>query len=143
MKGFLMNKTVLALLLATTALSSFAQAKKEVTFAHQDMVLPYRIAMESGEIEKATGYKINWRMFGGGGDVIKAMASVTCKWAKSAPAHWLQPPAKGKMSSWSGFWTTSPHRTPWSPATAPTSTDGKISSARKSLCLLCPPPTAR
>ena len=31
--------------------------------------------MESGELEKTTGYKINWRMFGGGGDVIKAMAS--------------------------------------------------------------------
>ena len=31
--------------------------------------------MESGELEKATGYKINWRMFGGGGDVIRAMAS--------------------------------------------------------------------
>ena len=52
-----------------------AQAKKEVTFAHQDMLLPYRTAMDSGELEKATGYKINWRMFGGGGDVIKAMAS--------------------------------------------------------------------
>lgn len=49
--------------------------KKEVTFAHQDMLVPLRIAMESGELEKATGYKINWRMFGGGGDVIKAMAS--------------------------------------------------------------------
>ncbi len=68
-------KSVLALLVAAGAASSFAQAKKEVTFAHQDMVLPYRIAMESAEIEKATGYKINWRMFGGGGDVIKAMAS--------------------------------------------------------------------
>ena len=52
-----------------------AQAKKEVTFAHQDMLLPYRTAMDSGELEKTTGYKINWRMFGGGGDVIKAMAS--------------------------------------------------------------------
>ena len=31
--------------------------------------------MAKGEIEKATGYKINWKMFGGGGDVIKAMAS--------------------------------------------------------------------
>jgi taurine transport system substrate-binding protein len=31
--------------------------------------------MESGELEKTTGYKINWRMFGGGGDVIRAMAS--------------------------------------------------------------------
>ena len=52
-----------------------AQAKKEVTFAHQDMLVPLRIVQESGELEKATGYKINWRMFGGGGDVIKAMAS--------------------------------------------------------------------
>ncbi len=54
---------------------AFAQPKKEVTFAHQDMLVPLRIVQESGELEKATGYKINWRMFGGGGDVIKAMAS--------------------------------------------------------------------
>ncbi len=54
--------------------TAFAQ-KKEVTFAHQDMLVPWRTVMESGELEKLTGYKINWRMFGGGGDVIKAMAS--------------------------------------------------------------------
>ncbi|MGH8829510.1 MAG: taurine ABC transporter substrate-binding protein, partial [Polaromonas sp.] len=47
----------------------------EVTFAHQDMLVPLRTVMESGELEKATGYKISWRMFGGGGDVIRAMAS--------------------------------------------------------------------
>ena len=52
-----------------------ALAQKEVTFAHQDMLVPLRTVMESGELEKSTGYKINWRMFGGGGDVIKAMAS--------------------------------------------------------------------
>jgi taurine transport system substrate-binding protein len=55
--------------------SASAQPKKEVTFAHQDMIIPYRVIMASGEIEKRTGYKINWKMFGGGGDVIKAMAS--------------------------------------------------------------------
>ena len=60
--------------LALFAQAAFAQAK-EVTIAHQDMLDPYRIVMESGELEKATGYKINWRMFGGGGDVIRAMAS--------------------------------------------------------------------
>ena len=65
---------IAALALAATG-SAFAQAKKEVTFAHQDMLVPLRIVQESGELEKATGYKINWRMFGGGGDVIKAMAS--------------------------------------------------------------------
>ncbi|MBL8342907.1 MAG: taurine ABC transporter substrate-binding protein [Rubrivivax sp.] len=67
----------LAALALTAALSTspaLAQ-KKEVTFAHQDMLVPLRTVMESGELEKATGYKINWRMFGGGGDVIKAMAS--------------------------------------------------------------------
>jgi taurine transport system substrate-binding protein len=66
-------RCVLAGLLAVCA-SAFAQ-KKEVTFAHQDMLVPLRTVMESGELEKATGYKINWRMFGGGGDVIRAMAS--------------------------------------------------------------------
>jgi len=67
-------KSVLALLVAVGTATSFAQAKKEVTFAHQDMQLPYRILMDA-ELEKATGYKINWRMFGGGGEVIKAMSS--------------------------------------------------------------------
>jgi taurine transport system substrate-binding protein len=52
-----------------------AQQAKELTFAHQDMLVPLRLVMESGEVEKATGYKINWRMFSGGGDVIRAMAS--------------------------------------------------------------------
>lgn len=62
---------VVGLALATNV---FAQTK-EVTFAHQDMLVPLRTVMESGELEKTTGYKINWRMFGGGGDVIRAMAS--------------------------------------------------------------------
>jgi taurine transport system substrate-binding protein len=70
-RTFLATLTLAGLTLAGTALAQ----KKEVTFAHQDMLVPLRIAMESGELEKATGYKINWRMFGGGGDVIKAMAS--------------------------------------------------------------------
>jgi taurine transport system substrate-binding protein len=65
------------LMIASLALSgsTFAQGSKEVTFAHQDMLVPLRLVMESGEVEKATGYKINWRMFAGGGDVIRAMAS--------------------------------------------------------------------
>ena len=50
-------------------------ADKEVTFAHQDMITPLRVLMDEGTIEKETGYKINWRKFGGGGDVVRAMAS--------------------------------------------------------------------
>jgi taurine transport system substrate-binding protein len=71
-----MRRLLATLLFATVgATPALAQPKKEVTIAHQDMLVPYRVMMDSGEIEKATGYKINWRMFGGGGDVIRAMAS--------------------------------------------------------------------
>jgi taurine transport system substrate-binding protein len=56
-------------------ISGAVAQSKEVTFAHQDMIVPFRVLMAKGEIEKATGYKISWKMFGGGGDVIKAMAS--------------------------------------------------------------------
>lgn len=70
------TRQVLCGVLAMAAAASGALAQtREVTFAHQDMLVPLRTVMESGELEKATGYKINWRMFGGGGDVIKAMAS--------------------------------------------------------------------
>ncbi len=53
---------------------AIAQAK-EVTIAHQDMMVPWRYAHATKEVEKTTGYKINYRKFGGGGDVIRAMAS--------------------------------------------------------------------
>ncbi len=60
--------------LAVAASAAVAQTK-EVTIAHQDMIVPYRVAQSAGAIEKATGYKIAWKQFAGGGDVIKAMAS--------------------------------------------------------------------
>jgi taurine transport system substrate-binding protein len=69
-----LNAALFSVATLSTSTSALAQAK-EVTFAHQDILVPLRTVMESGELEKATGYKINWRMFGGGGDVIKAMAS--------------------------------------------------------------------
>jgi taurine transport system substrate-binding protein len=72
-KRLSMHGAVAALALFTAG-AALAQGKT-VTFAHQDMLIPWRTVMESGELEKATGYKINWRMFGGGGDVIRAMAS--------------------------------------------------------------------
>ena len=43
-------------LLAAIAMAGTAGAQtKEVTFAHQDMLVPLRVLMESGELEKATG----------------------------------------------------------------------------------------
>lgn len=62
-------------MLLTMLAAAPAWAQKEVTIAYQDMVVPYRVAQEAKELEKATGYKISWKQFGGGGEVIKAMAS--------------------------------------------------------------------
>jgi len=69
-----MKRWIIGLAVAAVAAAP-AFAQKEVTIAYQDMVVPYRIAQEAKELEKATGYKINWKQFGGGGEVIKAMAS--------------------------------------------------------------------
>ena len=69
-----MKRLLIGLVLALAAALP-AWAQKTVTFAYQDMMNPFRWVQQSGEIEKATGYKINWRQFGGGGDVIRAMAS--------------------------------------------------------------------
>jgi taurine transport system substrate-binding protein len=63
-----------AAIAAIFSTAAIAQTK-EVTFAHQDMVVPFRALIDSGELEKATGYKISWKKFSGGGDVIRAMAS--------------------------------------------------------------------
>ncbi len=65
---------LLGLAALTTSFGAQAQTR-EVTIAYQDMIVPFRLAQVTGDLEKATGYKINWKMFGGGGDVIKAMAS--------------------------------------------------------------------
>lgn len=69
-----MKRWIIGIALAAAA-SSPAWAQKEVTIGYQDMVVPYRLAQEAKELEKATGYKVNWKQFGGGGEVIKAMAS--------------------------------------------------------------------
>jgi len=70
------QRSLVTLLSAGCLFSAAASAQqKEVTIAYQDMMVPWRYAHVTGEIEKATGYKVNFRKFGGGGDVIRAMAS--------------------------------------------------------------------
>ena len=59
---------------AVVAPGAYAQTK-EVVIAYQDMVVPWRYAQDMKEVEKQTGYKVSFRQFGGGGDVIRAMAS--------------------------------------------------------------------
>ena len=70
-----MKRMLAGLFLMAASIALPALAQKTVTFAYQDMMNPWRWVQQSQEIEKATGYKINWRQFGGGGDVIRAMAS--------------------------------------------------------------------
>ena len=60
---------------AGLGITSVHAQTKEVTIAHQDMIVPFRVSQAAGAVEKATGYKVNWKLFGGGGDVLKAMAS--------------------------------------------------------------------
>src|SRR5207244_10105121 len=76
LNGGSMKRILGGLLFAVAAIVALpALAQKTVTFAYQDMMNPWRWVQQSQEIEKTTGFKINWRQFGGGGDVIRAMAS--------------------------------------------------------------------
>jgi taurine transport system substrate-binding protein len=56
--------------------ASFAFAEpKEVTIAYQQIAGPLVVAIANGSVEKATGYKVNWRQFESGAKVATAMAS--------------------------------------------------------------------
>ncbi|MQR00466.1 taurine ABC transporter substrate-binding protein [Glaciimonas soli] len=50
-------------------------ADKEVNIAYQTVVEPAKVAQADGAYEKATGWKINWKKFDSGADVITAVAS--------------------------------------------------------------------
>lgn len=50
-------------------------ADKEINIAYQTVVEPSKLAQADGEYEKQTGWKINWRKFESGGEVITAIAS--------------------------------------------------------------------
>lgn len=71
-RRFLLQSTLIA---AALFAGSASAQQKEVTIAYQDMLVPWRVAHDAGELEKATGYKINFRQIAGGGDVIRALAS--------------------------------------------------------------------
>ena len=48
---------------------------KEVVIGYQDMVVPWRYAQETQEVEKRTGYKVTYRKLGSGAEVARALAS--------------------------------------------------------------------
>ena len=59
-----------ALLLgAALCVGALAQAQtKEVVIGYQDMVVPWRFAQETKELEKRTGYKVTYRKLGSGAE---------------------------------------------------------------------------
>jgi taurine transport system substrate-binding protein len=60
--------------LALAAAPALAQTR-QVTIAYQQIAGPLIVAMANGTIEKATGYKVNWRQFESGAKVATAMTS--------------------------------------------------------------------
>ena len=65
----------LCLAACAAALPAHAQPTPTVTIGVQSMFGPWKTASADKEFEKATGWKINWRKFDSGGDVVTAMAS--------------------------------------------------------------------
>ena len=68
------TRAIVSVMLSCVAAHAMA-ADKDVTIAYQDMMVPWRYAQQLDEAGKETGYKVSYRKFGGGGDVIRAMAS--------------------------------------------------------------------
>jgi len=63
------------LALASSFTSAALAAEKTVVIGYQTDIEPSKIAQAEGLYEKASGYKIDWRKFTNGADVIAAMAS--------------------------------------------------------------------
>ena len=61
-----------AAVLAPAALS--AAADREVTIGYQKVYNPWKIVVADRTLEKLTAYRINWRAFDSGAQVIEAMA---------------------------------------------------------------------
>lgn len=64
-----------AVLPVAAGFASAAAQTKEVTIAFQPIAGPLIVAIANGSVEKATGYKINWRQFDSGAKVATAMTS--------------------------------------------------------------------
>ncbi|MBR8130672.1 taurine ABC transporter substrate-binding protein [Burkholderia ambifaria] len=75
MPRFRFIRRAVVALTAFAALGAAHAESREVVIAYQDMVVPWRYAQASGEVEKATGYKVTFRKLDSGADVIRALAS--------------------------------------------------------------------
>jgi taurine transport system substrate-binding protein len=67
-------KQTIGLVIAVLALNALA-ADKSVVIGYQTDALPPSVGIANGDYEKATGYKIDFRKFNSGADVVAAIAS--------------------------------------------------------------------
>ena len=73
MKQLIKNLLISSVL--TLAAASQAVAQTKVVIGHFGDPLPYKALIADGTLDKATGWKIEWRQFASGAEVNAAMAS--------------------------------------------------------------------
>lgn len=68
------RRRLIGLAAGALAFPSLAQSRT-VTVGYQDLLVPMKLIMESTELERNTGYRIVWKMYDTGADIMKAMAA--------------------------------------------------------------------
>ena len=71
----LSRRSLMALAASSLAMPVFAQART-VTIGYQDLLVPMKMMMQaSDELERSTGYRVQWKMYDTGADIMKALAA--------------------------------------------------------------------
>ncbi|MGV8804709.1 MAG: taurine ABC transporter substrate-binding protein [Polaromonas sp.] len=71
----LRRRSLMALAASSLALPVLAQARS-VTIGYQDLLVPMKMMMQaSDELERSTGYRVQWKMYDTGADIMKALAA--------------------------------------------------------------------
>ncbi len=68
------RRKLMGLAAGALTLPALAQTRT-VTIGYQDLLVPMKLIMESPELERSTGYRIVWKMYDTGADIMKAMAA--------------------------------------------------------------------
>lgn len=62
--------------LAASALAGPALAQtRTVTIGYQDLLVPMKLIMDNTDLERSSGYRVVWKMYDTGADIMKAMAA--------------------------------------------------------------------
>ena len=70
----LRRRSLMALAASSLAAPAFAQ-NRTVTIGYQDLLVPMKLIVEAADLERATGYSVQWKMYDTGADIMKALAA--------------------------------------------------------------------